>query len=273
VLWPVCPTRQIKVLCHWCDWLRAWCQARSLISGTATDRSLSSRPDLLPASIVSLKYGSLVFGDRMDGTWCCYVCLVTMFRSHRALVPMLKACCFVASRPTLHSRRQHFPLCTEKVARISNFDSFVIWIVQGVRGCGWGEQNGTSLKDYLSIWFIASQSLWFCPMHEVYCDTRPSGREVSGLHFHTTGNFFLNLFFTSQFNFSFRDGLTYRPAVTGLSRSVFSVTPETSCMSNFLIYPPVINLVFRSYPKKGSRYENHVTRTYAYVWLFVRDSE
>jgi hypothetical protein len=65
------------------------------------------------------------------------------------------------------------------------------------------------------------------------------------------------------FNFSFRDGLAYRPAVTGLSRSVLTVTPETSCMSNYLIFPPVVNLVFRSYSKKGSVYENHVTHMYS----------
>ena len=38
-------------------------------------------------------------------------------------------------------------------------------------------------------------------------------------------------------------------------------------------YLRLIILVFRSYPKKGSVYENHVTRVYACVWLFVRDTE
>jgi len=65
----------------------------------------------------------------------------------------------------------------------------------------------------------------------------------------------------------------YRPAVSGLSLSLLTVTPETSCMSNYFIFPPVIILVFRSFPKKGSVYENRVTRMYACVWLFVHDNE
>jgi hypothetical protein len=72
-----------------------------------------------------------------------------LFRSRRPLVPMLMACCFVVRRPTLHLHlhRECFQPCTEKVARVSKFVSFVICIMQiPVMVCGFMTEENIMLR-------------------------------------------------------------------------------------------------------------------------------